>query len=175
MAAPSSGDPTEHPAAAAAIRPAPGHNTERAAPARGEATGPSQPVDLLHILQQMEQQQIQQQQMLAILMQQLPAPGARPRPGHRDMVSPPPLHSTQPARSSLQASDPPRAAPRPPRAPDICRQYKDQEAHICLHSNAPSDQIGGSVGIQCHSEGPDPTGAAPQLPPAVPQQPCHVG
>ena len=69
VAALSSGDHAEHPATAAASRPAAGHNTERAAPARGEATSPSQPVDLLLILQQMQQQQIQQQQMLAALMQ----------------------------------------------------------------------------------------------------------
>ena len=108
-------------------------------------------------------------------MQQLPAPGARPRPGHRDAVSPPPLHSTQPARPSLQAGDPQRAAPRPPCALNICRQCEDQEAHICLHSDAPSDRSGGSVGSQRHSEGPDSTGGAPRLPPAVPQQPCHMG
>ena len=130
VAGPSSGDQVEHPAAAAASRSAAGR------PTRGKAPGPSQPVDLLLILKQMQQQQLQQQQqMLAALMQQLQAPGARPRPGHRDMVSPPPLHSTQPARPSLQDRDPPWAARRPPRALDICRQCEDQEAHICLHSS----------------------------------------
>ena len=99
----------------------------------------------------------------------------RPRLGHRDIVSTPPLHSTQLVWPSLQACDPPQAAPRRPRAPDICRQCEDQEAHICLHSDTPSDQSGGSVASQRHLEGPDSTGAAPRLPLAVPQQPCHVG
>ena len=89
------------------------------------------------------------------------------------MVPPPPLPATQPGRPSLQVGDPPRAAPRPPCAG---RQCEDQEAHICLHSDAPSDRSGGSVGSQCHhSEGPGTTGAAPRLPPAVTQKPCHVG
>ena len=96
-------------------------------------------------------------------------------PGHQ-LVVPPPLPSTHPGRPSLPAGDPQRAAPRPPRAPDICSQCENQEAHICLHSYAPSDLSGGSVGSQRHhSEGPSTTSAAPRLPPAVTQQPWAAG
>ena len=99
----------------------------------------------------------------------VPSSGGHAEHAAADTVSPPPppLPSTQPGGPSLQAGDPPRAAPR---------QCEDQEAHFCLHSVAPSDQSGGSIGRQRHySGGPGPTGAVPRLPPAVSQQPCHVG
>ena len=47
---PSSGDHAEHPTA---------HNMEKATPARGEATVPNPPENLLLILQHMQQQQLQ--------------------------------------------------------------------------------------------------------------------
>ena len=161
-----------------------GDNIESAAPAWGAAGELSQPANLLQVLREtqqqqmqqqqqqqqqqlMQQQQLQQQQMLAALMQQLIAPGVSPRlePGHQ-LVAPPPLPSPNQGRPSLQAGDPQQAAPRPPRAPDICSQCEYQEADICLHSYAPSDLSGGSVGSQRHhSEGPSTTGAAPRLPP----------
>ena len=165
LAAPYSGDHTEETAAAAASRPAATRHAEvrgqqhsaqnidaaqSAAPARSEATAPTPPVDLLLILQQMQQQQQQMEQQMLALMQQLQVPGARPRPGHRDTVPPPPLHSTQLARPPLQLGDPLWTAPRAPRAPDVCRQCEEQEAHICLHSDAPSDRSGGSTGSHQH-------------------------
>ena len=99
----------------------------------------------------------------------MPSSGGQAEHAAADTVSPPPppLPSTQPGGPSLQAGDPPRAAPR---------QCEDQEAHFCLNSVAPSDQSGGSIGRQRHySGGPGSTGAVPRLPPAVPQQPCQVG
>ena len=77
-------------------------------------------------------------------------------------------HNT--ARPSLQAGDPNRAAPRPPRAPDICRQCETEKEHICFHSAVQSDRSDGSVGSQRHAEPPDPTGAAlpaPRISPAA--------
>ena len=115
-----------------------------------------------------------QQQMLT-LMQQLKSPGARSRPVHGEPVPPPSLPATHPARPPLQLRDSPWAAPTVPRAPDVCRQCEQQEAHICLQSDSPSDRSSGLIGSRQHSEGPDLTGAAPRLPPAASWQPCHVG
>ena len=90
-------------------------------------------------------------------------------------MPPPALHSTEQARPPLQAGGPNRAAPRAPRAPHICRQCETEKVHICLHSAVQSVRSDGSIGSQRHAEPPDPTGAAPRLPPAFPRQPSRVG
>ena len=132
-------------------------------------------MDILQVLQQKQLQQMQQQQQMQILMQQLQLSGPRPRPVQGEAVPPPSLPATEPARPPLQHGEPPWVAPSVPRAPNVCRQCEQQEAHIFLHSYSPPDRSSCSIGSCRHLEGPDLTWAAPRLPPAASRQSCHVG
>ena len=69
-------------------------------------------------------------QNMQVLMQQLQPPGPGPRLVEGEAVPPPYLPATHLAMPPVQHGETPWMIPSVPRAPNVCRQCEQQEAHI---------------------------------------------
>ena len=162
-------------------QPLPAQNTGTApgpAPFSGDPLGAvlpqpgaaTQPMDNC-ILQMLLQQNPQMKDLQQNLALQQPAASAK-GPGERYPPTPPPAVPL--ARPLVQNCENPWVAPGFSREPDVCRERRLKQEHICLHRYAPSQRSSVSAGSLQRADVAGFPGAVPCLPPVSSRQPCSV-